>query len=86
MDENRPPYRPLTDTPADQPDERRHGVVRVKPGQPFKHYCPECGRWGAFKFGGDLIKGTPGVWYCDEHRGVGERRWKAAGGLVTSAG
>ena len=86
MDENRPPYRPLTDTPVDQPDERRRGVVRVEPGQPFEHFCPDCGRWGTFGFGSDSIKGIPGVWYCTEHREAGERRWKAAGGLVSSAG
>jgi hypothetical protein len=85
MDENHPPFRPLTDTPVDQIDDRRLGVVRVEPGQPSEHFCPECGRWGTFGFGGDLLKGIPGVWYCSEHREAGERRWKT-GGLVASGG
>ncbi|WP_198382215.1 hypothetical protein [Roseomonas sp. KE2513] len=74
MNEDRPiPYRPLTDTPADQPDERRKGVIRNEPGQPFEHYCPECGRWGSFGFNCDSIKGIPGIWYCGKHKALGER-------------
>ncbi|QDJ12292.1 Hypothetical protein HVPorG_03926 (plasmid) [Roseomonas mucosa] len=72
-----PPYRPLTSTPADDPDERRRGVVRLEAGQPFEHYCPVCGRWGAFGYGCDFTKDIAGVWYCGEHRAEGERRWKA---------
>ncbi|WP_338929225.1 hypothetical protein WDZ11_22310 (plasmid) [Roseomonas mucosa] len=80
MDDSSPiPYRPITDTPADEPDPRRKGVVRIEPGQPFEHFCPQCGRWGAFGFGNDLMKGVPGAWYCGEHREAGEKAWRASG-------
>jgi hypothetical protein len=55
----RPPYHPATDTPEDQPDPRRIGLIRH---DPLEHFCAVCGRFGAF--GGDrqvlkLPKGMP---------------------------
>ncbi|MDT8350957.1 hypothetical protein [Roseomonas mucosa] len=72
-DERTIPHRPLTDTPANQPDERRKGIIRNEPGQPFEHYCPECGRWGAFRFGCDPTKGIVGIWYCGTHKSLDEK-------------
>jgi hypothetical protein len=33
----------------------------------FMHYC-HCGRWGAFGYDVDLLRGKLGRWYCTEHR------------------
>ena len=66
-------YRPLTDTPADEPDERRRAVIRQEQGQPFEHFFPECGRWGSSGFGCDLAKGITGTWYCGKHKALGEK-------------
>jgi hypothetical protein len=53
-------------------------VVRVEPGQPFERYCPECGRWGAFSYGSDSIRGISGIWYCFEHKALGEKTSRLA--------
>lgn len=41
---------------------------------PRNHPCmaPGCGEWGSFGFA--TGKDRPLVWYCGEHRGVGEAR------------
>ena len=60
----RPPYRPATDTPDDEPDPRRIGLIRH---DPFEHFCAICGRWGAWGVGADIRSGDIGTWYCREH-------------------
>jgi hypothetical protein len=45
-------------------------LVRVETPAPaiaFMHYC-HCGRWGAFGYDVDLLRGRLGRWYCAEHR------------------
>jgi hypothetical protein len=42
-------------------------VEAPAPATAFMHYC-HCGRWGAFGYGVDLLKGEVGRWYCTEHR------------------
>jgi len=77
LDENAPPYRPLTATPEDQPDPARVGVVRMAPGVPFEHFSAVCGASGGFGFGSDFMQAKPGTWYCYEHREEGQQHWKA---------
>ena len=67
----RPPYRPVCDTPVDQPDDRRKGHISH---DPFEHFCEECGAWGAFGFRIDSDPAHPGVWYCGQHRRIGQER------------
>ena len=52
----------------DEPNPDRAGLVVMEEGRPFAHYCVTCGRWGAFGYDVDVLKGRLGRWYCNEHR------------------
>ncbi|MBP0492895.1 hypothetical protein [Roseomonas indoligenes] len=68
-----PPYKPVSSTPYDQPDPARVGVTRMNP---FEHFCAVCGAGAGFGFGGDFMRGEPGLWACMKHRAEVEQRWR----------
>jgi hypothetical protein len=54
--------------PFEEPCLTRRGRVERRPDGIFLHFCVECGRWGAFGFGVNLLEGQLGRWYCAAHR------------------
>lgn len=52
----------------DEPNPDRAGLVVLEPSGAFLHYCVKCGRWGAFGYDVDPMKGRLGRWYCGAHR------------------
>ena len=61
-DEPDPDFDPLVPEPLDAA-----AAPSAPAAAPFVHYC-HCGRWGAFGYGVDLLRGKEGTWYCAEHR------------------
>ena len=53
----------------EKPCADRCGLVE-RQGGIFRHFCAECGRWGAFGYG--AVGERLGKWYCFEHRPAGE--------------
>jgi hypothetical protein len=49
----------------DRPCPSRRGRVE-RCGPAVLHFCIECGAWGAFGYG--VTGGSPGRWYCRDHR------------------
>lgn len=42
-------------------------------GQPFEHFCEECGRWAPNGQNVNTLNGKYGTWYCAEHNPVSTR-------------
>ena len=55
----------------EKPCADRCGLVE-RQGGVFRHFCAECGRWGAFRYG--AVGERLGKWYCFEHRSAGEEQ------------
>ncbi len=53
-------------------DPSRAGLVEWEEDEPFVHYC-QCGAWGVYGYGVDLLAGRLGRWYCRAHRPEGGR-------------
>lgn len=72
------PVAPRVRQLATKPDRSRIGLLRWEGGI-FEHYCCVCGRWGAFGYDVDLLKGQLGRWYCGEHRPSEKQRGASSG-------